>query len=282
MTKEKQNILMPLISTMLIFTLVNIWATYFMLKQNQYDFNWWKENYEKLSYYNKVQYNQMFGEYKTLEEFKKALDERVKNAWGTVWDDNAAAQPQEKWKVSLEELKVTTPVYWKAWTKFSIYEFSDLECPYCQQLHQTGIVKDAVSKNWETLNYVFKNFPLTQIHAWAQMKSEAGLCVFELTWNNSESFYKYIDWVFAAGTRASKDDILKIAESIGVQKDKMEECINSGKNKATVEKDLNQWMQHFGVGWTPTLIVVNNETWDWAKVPQRTSDSIIATMDSLK
>ena len=41
-------------------------------------------------------------------------------------------------------------------------------------------------------------------------------------------------------------------------------------------------MQHFGVGWTPTLIVVNNETWDWAKVPQRTSDSIIATMDSLK
>ena len=73
MTKEKQNILMPLISTMLIFTLVNIWATYFMLKQNQYDFNWWKENYEKLSYYNKVQYNQMFGEYKTLEEFKKRL-----------------------------------------------------------------------------------------------------------------------------------------------------------------------------------------------------------------
>ena len=123
---------------------------------------------------------------------------------------------------------------------------------------------------------------MTQIHAWAQMKSEAGLCVFELTGNNSESFYKYIDWVFAAGTRASKDDILKIAESIGVQKDKMEECINSGKNKATVEKDLNQWMQHFGVGWTPTLIVVNNETWDWAKVPQRTSDSIIATMDSLK
>ncbi len=58
--------------------------------------------------------------------------------------------------------------------KVTIVEFSDFQCPYCIRAYPT--VKQIFSTYKDDVKIFYKQFPLTQIHPFAEKAAEASLC----------------------------------------------------------------------------------------------------------
>ncbi|USN57876.1 MAG: thioredoxin domain-containing protein [Candidatus Peribacteria bacterium] len=55
-------------------------------------------------------------------------------------------------------------------------EYSDLECPYCARLHNSGTPKEIMEKYGESINMIFQHFPL-DFHANAKPGAEVLECL---------------------------------------------------------------------------------------------------------
>jgi len=71
-----------------------------------------------------------------------------------------------------------------------VVEYADFQCPSCRQLDQTI---RAIAPNYPEVRFVFKDFPLTQIHPWAMTAAIAGRCAYA---QRPEAFWKLHDLVF--------------------------------------------------------------------------------------
>lgn len=266
---KKENLISPIAGIMVALTLLNLAFTYFIvdykIKENEYRTYGSKENYEKILMINEANYNQAF---KDLT--KEKLKENLKQDSSGGWNNQEEMEEKSSWTISKEDLVVKTPVYGKKDAKFSIYEFWDLECPACQGFHKSGVAKDAVNKNSENLNYVYKNF---QFHSWAPMKWQLALCAFEQGWE--ETYFKFVDGIFNEKyfPRTDENDTLAIWESLGLDKTKLKECLDSGKYSETLRSDMELWYSLW-VNSTPSIFVVNNETWEIKRLRSRSVSAI--------
>ncbi|MBI2048241.1 MAG: thioredoxin domain-containing protein, partial [Parcubacteria group bacterium] len=59
----------------------------------------------------------------------------------------------------------------------TIVEFSDFQCPFCQKFHPT--VQQVLAEYPGQVRWVYKHFPLDQIHLQARPAAEASECVWE-------------------------------------------------------------------------------------------------------
>jgi protein-disulfide isomerase len=78
--------------------------------------------------------------------------------------------------------------------RYTVIEYSDLECPFCKKHHQNGTLKNLVAQFPEDVNHVFRHFPLNNIHPNVQLAGEAAECAGDL--EGSDGFFTYIDEVF--------------------------------------------------------------------------------------
>ena len=78
--------------------------------------------------------------------------------------------------------------------QITIVEYSDLECPFCKVFH--GTMKQAMAAYGDKVRWVYKHFPLDQLHPKADKEAEAAECAGELGGN--DAFWAYIDKVFEA------------------------------------------------------------------------------------
>lgn len=115
-----------------------------------------------------------------------------------------------------------------ATAKLTIVEYSDLECPFCKVFHNT------MHKVMDTYNgqvaWVFRQFPIAQLHSKAPKEAEASECAAELGGNTA--FWKYIDEVFATtGSNNSLDpaELPVIASDVGLNVTAFNNCLSSGK-----------------------------------------------------
>jgi protein-disulfide isomerase len=67
---------------------------------------------------------------------------------------------------------------------------ADFECPHCQEMY--SILK-TVEPEFPQVRFVYKNFPLEQIHPWAMTAALAGRCVYK---QSNSAFMKYQDTIF--------------------------------------------------------------------------------------
>lgn len=81
------------------------------------------------------------------------------------------------------------PVLGPQEAKVTILEFSDFQCPYCLRGYQT--MEQVLSTYKDQVRFVFKQYPLTQIHQYAQKAAEASLCA-----NDQGKFWEYYHKLF--------------------------------------------------------------------------------------
>src|SRR3989338_1472713 len=67
--------------------------------------------------------------------------------------------------------------------KIVIVEYSDLECPYCKVFHQT--MHKVVSDNSGNVAWVFRHYPIPQLHPKAFREAEATECAWGQGGNNA-------------------------------------------------------------------------------------------------
>ena len=137
-----------------------------------------------------------------------------------------------------------------------IVEYSDFECPFCKRGHETmqGIV-DKLGP--EKVAWVFRQFPLEQLHKKALPVAMASECVAELGGN--DAFWKFTDGYFAQTLSNDKTDIEtlipKLVTSTGVDKAKFTDCFTNNKRQADIAEDSADAVETGGRG-TPWAIII--------------------------
>ena len=167
-----------------------------------------------------------------------------------------------KVEVSLDD----DPVLGDENAKVAIVEFSDYQCPFCRKFW-TETYSQLKTEYVDTgkAKIVFRDFPLTQSHPSAQIAGEAAECARDVG-KGDAAYWKMHDKIFTeqnildsgsatgAVTKTvtfAASDLKKWAKDLGYD---IESCLDSGKYKSEVQKDLNEGAS-YGVQGTPAFFV---------------------------
>ena len=86
--------------------------------------------------------------------------------------------------------------------KVTIINFDDLECPFCARMHQS-LFPSTLQRYKDKVRFVYKDFPLTEIHPWAMRASVDANC---LAAQNGEIYWSYVDYLHSHGDEVSGPD----------------------------------------------------------------------------
>jgi len=138
--------------------------------------------------------------------------------------------------------------------KVTIVEYSDFQCPFCSRVYTT--VESQVLKEYgDKVRFVFKNYPLTSIHSWAEDAAVASECGFQ---QGNDQFWTMYNGLFSKQGEINKDNLAgkaaEIAEAGGLDVAKFKECLEGKKSLDAVKADESE-ATALGVNSTPTFFV---------------------------
>lgn len=137
----------------------------------------------------------------------------------------------------------------------TMIEFSDFQCPFCKRFRdQTFDQLKSQYIDTGKVKFVYRDFPLSSIHPNAQKAAEAGECA-----DDQGKFWEIHDKIFEGQSvwASSGASIFKqYAQELGLDTKKFNDCLDSGKHKDEVEKDLSDATRAGGQG-TPFFIIGN-------------------------
>lgn len=138
--------------------------------------------------------------------------------------------------------------------KIVIVEYSDLECPFCKIFHST--MHKVVDNNNGSVAWVYRHYPIPQLHPKAFHEAEATECAWEQGGN--DAFWKYTDRIFEitpSNNGLEVEELPKIAEYIGLNVASFNTCLNSGKFKDKIQADIDDGTKA-GVNGTPSSFIL--------------------------
>lgn len=138
-----------------------------------------------------------------------------------------------------------------------IVEFSDTECPFCKRFHET--MTRVVNEYQGKVAWVYRHFPLDSIHSKARKEAEATECANELGGN--DKFWAYLDKIFAitpSNNGLDLSELPKIAEQVGLNRKKFEQCLNGGKYASHIQGDLDDAISSGGTGTPYSVLIAAN------------------------
>jgi protein-disulfide isomerase len=133
----------------------------------------------------------------------------------------------------------------------TIVEYSDFECPFCSRFHPTlaRITNDFP----DDVRWVYRHFPLSQIHSRAREASIASECVASLAGN--EAFWEFSDRLFANQQDLSASLYKQAAVDLGITEGAFEDCLSSPEASDAVDADLEDAIASGGRG-TPHSVII--------------------------
>jgi protein-disulfide isomerase len=130
--------------------------------------------------------------------------------------------------------------------------FSDFQCPHCRQDYED---LKTIQPRYPQVRFVFKDFPLTQIHPWAMSAALAARCAYQ---HSPDAFWKVRDDIFEHQDTITAEDawttLLDYATQAGLNADDFRACMASPEAKKAVEADLDEGMT-LKISSTPTIYV---------------------------
>src|SRR5207249_3876596 len=124
--------------------------------------------------------------------------------------------------------------------KVTIVEYSDFQCPFCSRVYTT--VETQVLKEYgDKVRFIFKNYPLTSIHPWAEDAAVASECGFQ---QGNDQFWTMYNGLFSKQGEINKDNLAgkaaEIAEAGGLDVAKFKECLEGKKSLDAVKADESE------------------------------------------
>jgi protein-disulfide isomerase len=148
-----------------------------------------------------------------------------------------------------------------------VEEFGDLQCPACRGAF-TSIIQPLLEQYGNNIRFEFRQFPLRQIHAYAQEAAEASECAAD-----QGKFWEFVDDTYENQEKIARDDLMERAQKVGVQDIELfTRCVESGIKRDAVQKDYDEGRTR-GVAGTPTFFV-NGE-----KVESNTLDALTKAIE---
>lgn len=144
----------------------------------------------------------------------------------------------------------------------TLIEFTDYQCPFCRQFHQTafGDIKQNYIDTGK-LRFISRDFPL-EMHNNAMRASLAAHCA-----GDQGKFWELRDLMIANANHLDQPSIDSYAKQLKLDSARLDKCIASGSYQARVDRDLADG-KAAGISGTPSFILgrTGNDSVDGIKL----------------
>lgn len=136
--------------------------------------------------------------------------------------------------------------------------YSDYDCPFCQQFHAT--MQQILDEYNTQVAWVYRQFPLAQLHPNSPKISEAALCVGKI--GGQKAFWEFSDALYQSRNVDEATNMTKLADFAaagGVSEADLVTCMASGEMQEVVVKSIEEGY-NAGVRSTPhTILMVGDQ-----------------------
>ena len=129
----------------------------------------------------------------------------------------------------------------------TLVEYGDYECPYCGEAYP--IVKDIQKKMGDKLRFVFRNFPLSDMHPHAEEAAEAAESA-----NAQGKFWQMHDTLYENQKNLTQKDLLNYGEKLGLDENQFATDLQNDTYEDKIQADLESGAES-GVNGTPTFFI---------------------------
>jgi protein-disulfide isomerase len=129
---------------------------------------------------------------------------------------------------------VGNPLLGNKESPLTLIEFSDYQCPYCARSTQTTLpALKAEYIDTGKLRYVFRDFPIDQLHPHARKAAEAAHCA-----GDQGKYWEMHDVLFQNHKALHVEQLKGYAHRLGLDATTFDACLEQGRYAAEVQKDL--------------------------------------------
>jgi protein-disulfide isomerase len=150
----------------------------------------------------------------------------------------------------------------------TLVEYGDYECPYCGQAYP--IIKDIQEHLRGKLRFVFRNFPVTQVHPHAQHAAEAAESA-----GSQNKFWEMHDCLYEHQQELDDNHLRQYALELGMDVTRFDEEMARHVHASRVREDFMSGI-HSGVNGTPTFYINGiryDDSWD--------EETLLATIEQI-
>jgi len=132
----------------------------------------------------------------------------------------------------------------------TLVEYGDYECPHCGRAYP--IIKRVQSRLGNRLCFVFRNFPLAEVHPHAETAAEAAESVG--AHGGEKAFWAVHDLIFEHQASLTDPALARLAAEAGVDADDVLTDLSSRRLRDRVREDFMSGVKS-GVNGTPTFFI---------------------------
>lgn len=125
--------------------------------------------------------------------------------------------------------------------------YGDYECPYTRRANDA--VRETQPGFGDRLRFVFRHFPLTEIHPHAQRAAEAAEAA-----ARQDRFWEMHDHLFAHQRALEEDDLSRYAAELGLDPSRFDRDMVGSDLGERIERDVESGLES-GVQGTPALFI---------------------------
>ena len=129
----------------------------------------------------------------------------------------------------------------------TLIEYGDFECPHCGRAHP--IVREVRRRMGDSLRFVFRHFPLAEIHPHAMHAAEAAESAAV-----EGKFWEMHDMIFENQDALEDADLLLYAADLGLDTHRVARELEAGVHADRVRSDFRSGVRS-GVNGTPTFFI---------------------------
>ena len=134
--------------------------------------------------------------------------------------------------------------------KVTLVEYTDYGCPFCAQYVAQvypQIERDYIATN--KINYVFKNYPIDQLHPQSFKAHVAAACA-----GDQHRYWEMHDRLFTDQGNFTVDRFVEVASMLQLEPVAFRACVESTKHEAMIREDVSD-AQRGGVQGTPVFVL---------------------------
>jgi protein-disulfide isomerase len=129
----------------------------------------------------------------------------------------------------------------------TLLEYGDYQCPYCGQAY--GIIKEIQREMSQRLRFVFRNFPLTGPHPFAEAAAEAAESA-----SAQGRFWEMHDLLFENQDKAGEELLIGAASKLDLDVRRFVDDIKMGRYRERIKMDFKGGVRS-GVNGTPCFFL---------------------------
>jgi len=152
----------------------------------------------------------------------------------------------------------------------TLVEYGDYECPFCGEAY--SVLKEVKEQMGETLRFVFRNFPLSEMHPFAFAAAEAAEAA-----GAQGKFWEMHDMLYENQEQLEPEALAGYAKALGLDMERFVKEVSAGTYAARIKHDFQTGVMS-GVNGTPSLFI-NGERYDGERDAESLLEALQAVAD---